>query len=59
MILLTDYYINNKWTPNQAKERVKRTIDTFSLGIVLSHELNDLSSMNDPYKTDLSNLALK
>ena len=56
---LTDYYINNKWTRDQAKERVKRTLDTFSLGIVLSHELNDLPSLNYPYHSDLSDLVLK
>lgn len=56
---LIDAVYNSKYTEEEINNRVRSTIDVFSLGVVLSYEVNQLPSNNNEYKESLINLIYK
>lgn len=56
---LMDAIYNNKYTEEEIINRVRNTIDVFSLGVVLSYEVNQLPTNNSEYKESLINLIYK
>ena len=56
---LIDFRVYNKYTEGEVQDRIKNTLDTFSVGTVLSKELQILKNTNQSYADEFREIVIK